>query len=90
MMNHQKGKLRSAIENEFLNQKDPKVQAELSAMYELNQSAGFLGGVFGKKEKLTMNWLSLTILQMFLRFTPSIQEAVIVLLALNIANTVKF
>jgi hypothetical protein len=54
MMNHQKGKLRSAIENEFLNQKDPKVQAELSAMYELNQPAGFLGGVFGKKEKTSL------------------------------------
>jgi hypothetical protein len=54
MMNHQKGKLRSAIENEFLNQKDPKVRAELSAMYELNQSAGFLGGIFGNKEKLSL------------------------------------
>ena len=54
MMNHQKGKLRSAIENEFLNQKDPKVQAELSAMYELNQPSGFLGGVFGKKEKTSL------------------------------------
>ena len=50
----QQRRIRGAIENEYLNTTDPVKIANLSTMYEENQPSGFLGGIFGNKEKLSL------------------------------------